>query len=105
MAKDVVTKGETAMESPDAMAKTIVKRQRWFRVGLMVAMMSSMLLSLASPAFAADAISTGIAGGMNSFYSVLRAIAIPIAIVAAVAAAFQIFTGGEKGMADRHVRI
>ena len=78
--------------------KTVSKRVKTARIGFVAFSCISILLSLYSTAFATDAIATGIASGMQQFYSLIRMISIPVAAVAVGAAAFQIFTGGEKGM-------
>ena len=82
------------------------KRSKYARLCIMAIIAMSALLMLSCTAFAAEettseetnAIANGIAGGMSSLYGLLRMVAIPIAAVAAVFAAFQIFAGGEKGM-------
>lgn len=43
-------------------------------------------------------VASGIQGGLNSLWTLLKAVGIPVAAIAVVFAAFQIFTGGEKGM-------
>lgn len=75
--------------------------RKYARIGVMVIMAMTIFLALSCTVFAAgesDTIAAGIAGGMDSLYKVLRMVAIPIAVVTAGFAAFQIFTGGEKGM-------
>lgn len=77
------------------------KRSKYARLCIMAIIAMSALLMLSCTAFAEGenkAIADGIAKGMESFYGLLRMVAIPIAAVAAAFAAFQIFAGGEKGM-------
>lgn len=45
-----------------------------------------------------SSVASGIQGGLNSLWGLLKAVGIPVAAIAVVFAAFQIFTGGEKGM-------
>lgn len=92
--KEIVSSAN-AKTAPDA------RRTRTARLMSILVLSVVFTLSMGAAAFAAgdiSAISSAIANGMESFYGVLKAVTVPIAAVAAVAAVFQIFTGGEKGM-------
>lgn len=67
------------------------------RIGLTVFACMSMLLTCVF-ADGVDSISSAISSGMGQLYSVIKIIAIPVGAVALGFSAFQIFTGGEKGM-------
>lgn len=67
---------------------------------LMICCILSMLFATAVFATdgTAETISGSITSGMEKVYSIITAIVVPVAIICAAVAAFQIFLGGEKGM-------
>ena len=48
--------------------------------------------------FATDSIGAAVGSGMQSVYNVLKAVAIPVAVIAFAVCAYYIFVSGEKGM-------
>lgn len=91
----------SAQTKTAGMQRAINKHGRLINFMFVVISCITMMFSMACLTFAATGgsdISGAIAGGMDEFYKVLRSVAIPVAVVAFVAAAFCIFTGGEKGM-------
>ena len=59
---------------------------------------ASLMASVAVSAFATDQIAQGVGTGLKSVYNVLKAVAIPVAVIAFALCAYKIFVEGEKGM-------
>ena len=85
-------------------AKTLsqVHSMRSFvRYGYTVAMMLSLLMTTAfatQTGDAAGAIEQGMKSGLKEVYTILTAVAVPIAVICIGFCAVKIFMGGEKGM-------
>ena len=74
------------------------KFYKLWRVAMVLTMCISMFCALSCTVFADDGIVSNIASGMGEMFQILRAIVIPVAVIALVFAGYQVLMGGEKGM-------